>query len=171
MASTIEPIGPASSPTIPWVYGEIVRKLAPGEIVRIIVNSENHEARAQRVLTRSGVDLARVEFFRFPTNRGWTRDFGPIFVNARRPSRPEVPSCVFVLTRGRSTTTGRKTIGLQTAQHTRLGAESLEHKSGGRDVVLEGGAIDVNGQGTLIATEECLLDQITPVAEPRSFAR
>jgi len=60
---------PGKFSTIPWVYGEIVRNLAPGEIVRIIVNSETHEARARRVLTRAGVDLARVEFFRFPTNR------------------------------------------------------------------------------------------------------
>jgi len=61
---------PGKFSTIPWVYGEIVRNLAPGEIVRIIVDSETHEARARRVLTRAGVDLARVEFFRFPTDRG-----------------------------------------------------------------------------------------------------
>jgi len=77
---------PGKFATIPWVYGEIVKKLAPGEIVRIIVNSKEHEARATRVLSIVGVDLSRVEFFRFPTNRGWTRDFGPMFVkrNGRR---------------------------------------------------------------------------------------
>src|SRR5437016_5294986 len=69
---------------IPWVYAEIVRKLAPGEIVRILVNSGPHQRKARSVLERAGVDLGRVEFFRFPTNRGWTRDFGPLFV--RRPS-------------------------------------------------------------------------------------
>ena len=55
---------------IPWVYGEIVRKIAPGETVRILVNSKVHEEGARRILTRIGVDLARVEFFRFPTDRG-----------------------------------------------------------------------------------------------------
>ncbi|HLF85057.1 MAG TPA: agmatine deiminase family protein [Blastocatellia bacterium] len=58
---------PGKFTTIPWVYGEIVRKLAPGELVRIIVNSEAHEARARRVLSRVGVDPTRVEFFRFAT--------------------------------------------------------------------------------------------------------
>src|SRR5579863_8916173 len=65
---------------IQWVYGEIVRKIAPGEIVRILVNSLAHEKQVRGVLKRAGVDLKRVQFFRFPTNRGWTRDFGPIFV-------------------------------------------------------------------------------------------
>src|SRR6185369_12137286 len=63
---------------IQWVYGEIVRKLAANELVRVIVNSPIHEAQARRVLDKSGVDLNRVEFFHFPTNRGWTRDFGPM---------------------------------------------------------------------------------------------
>src|SRR5258708_1189335 len=71
---------PGKFATIPWVYGEIVKKLLPGEIVRIIVASKDHETRAKRVLSRVGVDLSQVEFFRFPTNRGWTRDFGPMFV-------------------------------------------------------------------------------------------
>ncbi|NIO08249.1 MAG: agmatine deiminase family protein, partial [Deltaproteobacteria bacterium] len=40
----------------------------------------DHETRVQRFLTRAGVNLSQVEFFRVHTNRGWTRDFGPIFV-------------------------------------------------------------------------------------------
>ena len=71
---------PGKFAPIQWVYGEIVRKLAPDEYVRILVNSELHEAQARRVLDKVGVDLSHVEFFQFPTNRGWTRDFGPMFV-------------------------------------------------------------------------------------------
>ena len=71
---------PGKFSAIPWVYGEIVRKLAHGETVRIIVESGAHEAQARRVLSSVEVDPGRVEFFRFPTDRGWTRDFGPIFV-------------------------------------------------------------------------------------------
>src|SRR6266566_1816389 len=75
---------PGKFTPIPWVYGEIVRALAPGEIVCILVNSAGHERQARRVLERVGVDLARVEFYRLPTNRGWTRDFGPLFEHAPR---------------------------------------------------------------------------------------
>src|SRR5258708_39128477 len=71
---------PGKFAPIPWAYGEIVRKLAPGETVRILVESAGHEAQARKVLTKAGVDLSRVDFLRFPTNRGWTRDFGPVSV-------------------------------------------------------------------------------------------
>src|SRR5437867_12320374 len=74
---------PGKFPPIPWVYGEIVRELAPGEVVRILVDSRVQQAQASRILKKAGVDLARVDFLRFPTNRGWTRDFGPIFVRRR----------------------------------------------------------------------------------------
>src|SRR5437762_13194618 len=78
---------PGKFPPIPWVYAEIVRHLTPGETVRILVNSAGHRAQAIKVFTRAGIDLERLDFLRFPTNRGWTRDFGPIFV--RKDDRSE----------------------------------------------------------------------------------
>src|SRR3954462_13810362 len=62
---------------IPWVYGEIVRKLAEVEKVRILVGDEGQP---RKVLKSVGANLANVEFYRCPTNRVWARDFGPIFV-------------------------------------------------------------------------------------------
>src|SRR5581483_5478747 len=76
---------PGKFAPIAWVYGEIVRKIVSSELVRILVNSATHEGKARRVLERVGVELSRVEFFRFPTDRGWTRDFGPLFVRRARP--------------------------------------------------------------------------------------
>src|SRR5947209_8655002 len=66
--------------TIRWVYTEIVRKISAGELVRILVNSRTEAKLAARYLTRSGVDIKRGEFIVHPTNRGWTRDSGPLFV-------------------------------------------------------------------------------------------
>src|SRR5579859_7568788 len=69
--------------TIRWVYGEIVRKISQGERVRLLVNNAAEERRACRYLERAGCDLKRVEFIVYPTNRGWMRDSGPIFVRAK----------------------------------------------------------------------------------------
>ena len=148
---------PGKFSVIPWVYAEIVRNLAAGEIVRIIVNSEKHESAACRVLSRVGVDLNRLEFFRFPTNRGWTRDFGPIFV--RHEKRPEV-----VIVRFRFNAWAKYPDWQKDNQVAERAAHALDRRIfrariDDRDLVLEGGAIDVNGRGTLITTEECLLDQ------------
>ena len=75
---------PGKFAAIPWVYGEVVRQLVPGERVRILVDDAAMERSARRVLAKVGVDLGRVDFHRVPTDRSWTRDFCPMFVkNAR----------------------------------------------------------------------------------------
>ena len=65
---------------IPWVYGEIVRKLAAVEKVRILVQSAALEKQARRVLEKVGANLDAVEFFQRETDRVWTRDYCPLFV-------------------------------------------------------------------------------------------
>ena len=153
---------PGKFAAIPWVYGEIVKKLAPGEIVRVIVNNKPHEEKARRVLSRVGVDLTRVEFFRFPTNRGWTRDFGPIFV--KRGATVAIARFRFnAWAKYRNFQKDDAVPGLAAKA---LGCQLLPAKAGNRDFVLEGGSIDVNGRGTLLTTEECLLDQGTQVRNP-----
>src|SRR5215813_1901577 len=68
---------------IPWVYAEIVRKLSCVEKVRILVRDESMELQARRMLRQAGAELPAVEFFTCPTNRVWTRDYGPLFVKNR----------------------------------------------------------------------------------------
>jgi agmatine deiminase len=158
---------PGKFSPIPWVFGEIVRKLAPGEIVRIIVEDASHEAKARRVLDRAAVDLSRVEFFRFPTDRGWTRDMGPIFVSK---GGREAGSAVVDF--GFNAWAKYDNWKKDAKTHAR-GAKALElpllparRPDTGKPFVLEGGAIDVNGRGTLLTTEECLLDPRTQVRNP-----
>jgi agmatine deiminase len=147
------------------VYGEIVRQLVPGEIVRILVNSKAHEEKARRVLKRIAVDLARVEFFRFPTDRGWTRDFGPIFVKRDAPP-PDVAIARFGFTGWAKYPNWHKDCQIPARTAQKLGRRMFDVVINGRRFVLEGGSIDVNGRGTLLTTEECLLDPETQVRNP-----
>lgn len=71
---------PGKLRVVEWVYAEIVRKIAPGEKVRILVGSAQVEERARRILSAAHADLGQVEFFRRKTNRSWLRDAGPIFL-------------------------------------------------------------------------------------------
>jgi agmatine deiminase len=143
---------------IQWVYGEIVRKITPGEIVRILVNSAAHEKQVRGILQRAGVELKRAQFFRFATNRGWTRDFGPIFVRRVKPRR-EVAIARFRFNAWARYPDWQKDDAIPGQVAQRLKYQILPVRYGGRDVVLEGGSIDVNGRGTVLTTEECLLDQ------------
>lgn len=150
---------------IPWVYSEIVRKLTPGEIVRILVRSKVHESHARKVLLRAGADLACVEFFRFPTDRGWTRDFGPVFLKKTAPSG-EIAIVRFRFNAWAKYPDWRKDDAIPGRVARALKLPLIQAGIAGRDFVLEGGAIDVNGLGTLLTTEECLLDPEVQVRNP-----
>lgn len=155
---------PGKFAPIPWVYGEIARRIAPGETVRILVNSREHEASARRVLERVGADFSRVEFFRFPTNRGWTRDSGPIFVK-RAGERPEIAVVRFGFNAWAKYPDWKKDARVPERAARALGMRVFDAQVNGRAFVLEGGSIDLNGRGTVMSTEECLLD---PVAQTRN---
>ena len=71
---------PGKFAPIPWVYADIVRHLAQVERVRILVENPAAERSVRRILKQAGANLSAVDFFHVPTNRGWIRDFGPIFV-------------------------------------------------------------------------------------------
>lgn len=157
---------PGKFPPIPWVYGEIARKIATGEQVRIIVNDRAHERCARRVLERVGVAWEQVEFFHYPTDRGWTRDFGPMFVTRHRP-KPEAAVIRFQFNGWAKYANCKKDCAVPPKAAKSLGLRLIPGEANGRPVVLEGGSIDVNGRGTLLTTEECLLDAKTQVRNPR----
>ncbi len=153
---------PGKLHAIRWVYGEIVRKVAPGEIVRILIGSRGEEKLARGCLARAGADLARVEFIHHPTDRGWTRDSGPLFV--RSPSETAIVH--FHFNGWAKYSDWRKDRRVPETAARRLGQRLFHARHNERDFVLEGGGIDVNGRGTLLTTEECYLDPKTQVRNP-----
>jgi agmatine deiminase len=155
---------PGKFAPIPWVFGEMVRKISQGEIVRIIAVPEV-QRQAKSVLKRIGVDLKKVEFFNYPTNRGWTRDFGPIFVKKSEP-RSEVAIARFRFTAWARYPDWKKDDAVPPKAAKKLGVKLLPARIGGKDLILEGGSIDVNGTGTVLTTEECLLDTKIQVRNP-----
>ncbi len=153
---------PGKFASIPWLYAEIVRLLAARERVHLIVEDAKTEKRVVSMLRRACADLDRVSFHRWPTDRGWTRDSGPIFV---RNAKGQI-----ALTNWRfngwakyddwhldNKLPGRvtKLLGLPSWQPSVQNQNSAKHHC-----VLEGGSIDVNGQGALLTTEECLLSEV-----------
>ena len=137
---------------IPWVYGEIVRKLSAVERVRILVEDAALERQAVRVLQKVGARLPAVEFFRIPTNRVWTRDYCPLFVKDRA-GRLAITAWRF------NAWAKYDDWQLDAAVPARL-ALKLELPAFDPGMVLEGGSIDVNGAGLLLTTEECLLSPV-----------
>ena len=128
-----------------------MRKLSRVEKVRILVESRAEEARARTVLRKAGAEMDSVEFLLCPTNRVWTRDFGPIFVKHRRG---EVAMAGWRFNAWAKYDDWHKDVLVPGAVSKHLGLELFRP-----DMVLEGGSIDVNGAGLLLTTEECLLER------------
>jgi len=158
---------PGKFQPIPWVYGDIVRYLAGVEDVHILVNDAAAEKRARNLLRRCGADLDRVHFHRWRTDRVWLRDSGPIFLTAvaGRPGAPPlgVTNWKFNAWAKYENWHHDDRIPHHVAELLRVPAWTPESPlpDGSRQrVVLEGGSIDVNGAGTLLTTEECLLSDV-----------
>jgi len=157
---------PSKIDTIRWVYSEIVRKISASEIVRILVDSRAEEGRARKYLIRAGVDVERVEFFVQPTDRGWNRDSGPIFVRRKIGRKTSTAIVDFHFNAWAKYPDWRKDRRIAQFAARKLGKPLFNAQSNGREFVLEGGGIDVNGRGTLLTTEECYLDKRTQIRNP-----
>jgi agmatine deiminase len=171
---------------IPWVYTEIVRNLARHERVELVVNDVAAERRVRKLLDKANVSTTDVRFHRWPTNRVWLRDSGCVFLtaanfpkqaakNAGRMGYPlegqeftqadMVQAAEAVAMKFRFNAWAKYSnwkhddkIGMQMA--IAAGLEFVIPYRRGKHIVLEGGSIDVNGEGTILTTEECLLSKV-----------
>ena len=146
-----------------WAFADMVRHLSAGETVRLAVGSARLEASARRHLAAVGADTSRVEFLPLPTDRSWMRDNGPCVLLAPDGTRV-VADFVFTGWAKYKNHLLDDRVPRQAADH--LALPLLPTAAGGARVVLEGGAIEVDGQGTLLTTEECLLHPKVQVRNP-----
>lgn len=152
---------PGKFAPIPWVFAEMIRHLAARVCVRLVVHDAAAEAAAREILTRAHADLARVEFFHIPTNRGWLRDSGPIFVYDAKKKGPEGKTMLDWRAFGWAKYPNYRLDDKVPARiNERLKLPRIVPMHKGRRVVLEGGGIDVNGAGCLLTTEEWLLSDV-----------
>ena len=163
---------PGKMEAVRWVYGEMVRKISPGEIVRILVRHKAEEKLARGHLQRAGCDLKKVRFIVHPTNRGWMRDSGPIFVKRKSPqSRVHSPKSETAIVHFHFNAWARhddwqKDRSVPEMAARRLHKRLFHAEVDGKPFVLEGGGIEVNGRGTLLTTEECYLHPKIQVRNP-----
>jgi agmatine deiminase len=153
---------PGKFPAIPWAFAEIVRVLSQVERVYLMVQDAAAEKRVRAILKKAGAKMDAVDFFQVPTDRGWMRDSGPICVKG---SNGEVAYNHFVFNGWAKYENHKRDAQGVVRANRKLKRKLFEPHHKGRRVVLEGGSIDVNGQGTLLTTEECLLSK-TQVRNP-----
>ena len=143
---------------IPWVYTEIIRNLARHERVDLIVNGAESERRARAVLEKADALSDNVRFHLWRTDRVWTRDSGCIFLKrTTEGGASDLLALNFEFNAWAKYPNYKFDAKLGARMAKAVGARAVQPFSGDHRVVLEGGSIDVNGYGTLLTTEECLL--------------
>ena len=159
---------PGKFEIIPWVYGEMVRKISAGEKINLIVRHKKDEAHARHIFKHVGVDLRKIKFVTHPTNRGWTRDTGPIFVKKAESGKRKAETAIvhFHFNGWAKYDNWRKDTRVPETAAKLLGKKLFQAKHNGKPFVIEGGGIELNGRGTLISTEECYLDPKIQVRNP-----
>ena len=153
---------PGKFSPIPYVYSEIVKYISRGEKVRIFVQSKEHKLKAEKVLKDCDVSLSNIEFFIKKTDRGWLRDSGPMFVKEGK----EIVALDFKFNAWAKYDDYKLDDKIPQFISEKLKLKKVIAEYKGKQVVLEGGAIDTNGKGTLITTEECLLDEKVQTRNP-----
>jgi agmatine deiminase len=145
---------PGKYQAIQWAFVEIVRKVANYEPVILLVNSVQHLGKVKEMLVKAHTPIEQIEFIICDTNRNWMRDSGPIIVQRSDNKREALQFGFNGWAKYPNHRKDRK-VPKAVAKFLNIDIEPVIYK--GRHVVLEGGAIDINGCGTLLTTEECLL--------------
>jgi len=153
-----EPDWPGKLEAIPWVYAEIVRVLVEHEQVEILCHDADVTAGAHAVLNAHAVRADRVRFHVVPTDRVWLRDSAP---TAAIDDNGAVVLVDWAFNGWAKYDNWQRDALAGDAIARLTGLPRLEpRRPSGERIVLEGGGIEVNGEGLMLVTEEWLLSNV-----------
>ena len=136
------------------VYVQMIKTLAKGEKIHLLVNRESDTFKLNKLIKNSPLNTQNIIIYSIPTNDAWIRDYGPNFLV-------------------RETSSGKREVSANLWKFDSWGGKyewDLDEQVGGTimdllgmtrfepGIVLEGGAFEVNGEGLCITTEQCLLN-------------
>ena len=144
---------PGKYGAIQWAFIEFIKKISEVEKVFLVVANKKLQEKVSEMLVMAHVSLDKISFIIHKTNRSWMRDSGPIIV--QNGTKREAINFNFNGWAKYKNYQLDKFVPSKVASHLNIPFIQATYK--GKPIVLEGGAIDVNGKGTLLTSEECLL--------------
>lgn len=153
---------PGKYEAVQWAFVEFIKKVAHFETVFLVVADEKLKEKVSEMLEKARVDIKNVSYILHKTNRSWMRDSGPIIV--KNGSKREALNFNFNGWAKYKNYQLDKFVPSKVADHINVPLTEVIYK--GKPVIVEGGAIDVNGKGTLLTSEECLMHPTIQVRNP-----
>ncbi len=153
---------PGKYGAVQWAFVEFIKKVATYETVFLVVNDDKLQEKVTEMLEMARVNLDHVSFIVQKTNRSWMRDSGPIVV--KNGDKREALNFNFNGWAKYKNFQLDKHIPARVADFLDMPHTQVMYK--GKPVIVEGGAIDSNGKGTLLTSEECLMHPTIQVRNP-----
>ena len=153
---------PGKYEAIQWAFVEFIKKVAIYETVFLVVSDEKLKEKVTAMLERARVNLDNLSFIIQKTNRSWMRDSGPIVI--KNGEKREALNFNFNGWAKYKNYQLDKHVPAKVAQFLDIPLTQVMYK--GKPVIVEGGAIDSNGKGTLLTSEECLMHPNIQVRNP-----
>ena len=153
---------PGKYEAVKWAFVEFIKKVATFEEVFLMVADENQKEKVSVMLETAHVDLSKVSYIIQKTNRSWMRDSGPIIV--KNGNEREALNFNFNGWAKYKNIQLDKHVPVTVGEFLNIPVTQVMYK--GKPVIVEGGAIDTNGRGTLLTSEECLMHPDIQVRNP-----
>jgi agmatine deiminase len=153
---------PGKYEAIQWAFIEFIKKVAIYETVFLVVADEKLKEKVNGMLERAFVNGDNISFIIQKTNRSWMRDSGPIVI--KNGEEREALNFNFNGWAKYKNYMLDKHVPTKVAQFLDIPLTQVRYK--GKPVIVEGGAIDSNGKGTLLTSEECLMHPDIQVRNP-----
>jgi len=134
-------------------YVSLIKAIHDSETVNLLVTNETMMAKVVGLLKKAGVNLQHIRLHQIDYADVWFRDYGPTFVVNRTGNKLAMVAWIFNAWGEKYTTL------MKDSRIPRLINEDLKLECFKPGIVLEGGSIDANGQGTVLTTEQCLLNR------------
>jgi agmatine deiminase len=135
------------------VFAQMTAALSEGETVKILINDAKTEERVMDIVEKAGADLRHVLFVRIKSADVWIRDYGPTFLLHKDSGKKAAVKWDFNAWGGKYDDLLYDDVAGQEV----VEAAGVDYFKPG--MVLEGGSIDVNGEGLVLTTEQCLLNK------------
>ncbi|MFI0491391.1 agmatine/peptidylarginine deiminase [Flavobacterium sp.] len=153
---------PGKYEAIQWAFVEFIKKVVTFEPVFLIVADENLKVKVTEMLETAAVKMNTVSFLIYKTNRSWMRDSGPIII--KNGTKREALNFNFNGWAKYKNIQLDKLVPHKVGEFLNIPLTQVLHN--GKPVIVEGGAIDSNGKGTLLTSEECLMHPDIQVRNP-----
>ncbi|HSD05454.1 MAG TPA: agmatine deiminase family protein [Nitrosopumilaceae archaeon] len=144
---------PARVKKVEQAYAKMILVLSKNENVNLFVTDLKMKEKVSEILKKKGVDLQKINFYIHDYADVWFRDYGPVFVLNKQKKQLAFVHWIFNAWGGKYKDLMRDT------QIPNVISSRLQLANFKPGLVLEGGSVDVNGKGTMLTTEQCLLDR------------